>query len=182
MIITRAKLIQISPNVNKQRIDAFVKDFNQWHDEFGCSSPLQIVHFLAQVMQESVELRYTEEIASGAAYEWRHDLGNVYKGDGVRFKGRGFLQITGRANYQAYARSKWCNGDLVSHPEWLAKSPGNMKASLWFWWKSGCNALAANDDVKAVTKRINGGLNGYAQRQYYLRKAKRAFALELQQR
>lgn len=173
MRITESQIRRIAPNVSRANLPGFVADFNVWAAEFGVTTPLRVAHFLAQVLHESGELRYTEEIASGKAYEWRSDLGNVYKGDGVRFKGRGFLQITGRANYQAYARSKWCVGDLMSHPEWLAKSPGNTKSALWFWWKNGLNALADKDDVKAVTRRINGGLNGYAQRLYYYRRAKR---------
>lgn len=173
MKITESLIRQIAPNVSRVNLPGFVADFNRWSSEFGVTTPLRVAHFLAQVLHESGELRYTEEIASGKAYEWRSDLGNVYKGDGVRFKGRGYLQITGRANYQAYARSKWCVGDLMSHPEWLAKSPGATKSALWFWWRKGLNALADKDDVKAVTRRINGGLNGYAQRLYYYRRAKR---------
>ena len=173
MKLTESQIKQIAPNVSSANLPGFVADFNRWAAEFGVTTPLRVAHFLAQVLHESGELRYTEEIASGKAYEWRSDLGNVYKGDGVRFKGRGFLQITGRANYQAYARSKWCVGDLMSHPEWLAKSPGNTKSALWFWWKNGLNALADNDDLRAVTRKVNGGLNGYSQRAYYYRRARR---------
>lgn len=172
MKITESLIRQIAPNVSRANLPGFVADFNRWAAEFGVTTPLRVAHFLAQVLHESGELRYTEEIASGKAYEWRSDLGNVYKGDGVRFKGRGYLQITGRANYQAYARSKWCVGDLMSHPEWLAKSPGNTKSALWFWWKNGLNALADNDDLRAVTRRVNGGLNGYSQRADYYKLAR----------
>ena len=175
MTITREEILRICSGVYRKNLDSFVRDFNRWAAEFGVTTPLRAAHFIGQVLHESGCLRYTEEIASGQAYEWRQDLGNVYKGDGVKFKGRGYLQITGRANYQAYARSKWCVGDLMSHPEWLAKSPGNLKASLWFWWKSGLNTLADRDDSKAVTRKINGGLNGYAQRVDWTNKAKRSF-------
>ena len=173
MRITESQIRRIAPNVSKANLPSFVADFNKWAAEFGVTTPLRAAHFIGQVLHESGCLKYTEEIASGKAYEWRQDLGNVYKGDGVRFKGRGYLQITGRANYQAYARSKWCNGDLMSHPEWLAKSPGNLKSALWFWWKNNLNTLADRDDSKAVTRKINGGLNHLAQRQYWTRMAKK---------
>jgi putative chitinase len=61
----------------------------------------------------------------------------------------------------------------MSHPEWLAQSPGNVKASLWFWWKNNLNILADRDDCKAVTRKVNGGLNGYSQRAYWTRMAKK---------
>lgn len=175
MTITREEILRICSGVYRKNLDSFVRDFNRWAAEFGVTTPLRAAHFIGQVLHESGCLRYTEEIASGQAYEWRQDLGNVQKGDGKRFKGRGYLQITGRANYQAYAKSKWCNGDLMSHPEWLANSPGNVKASLWFWWKNNLNALADRDDSKAVTRKINGGLNGYEQRVDWTNKAKRSF-------
>lgn len=175
MTITREEILRICSGVYRKNLDSFVRDFNRWAAEFGVTTPLRAAHFIGQVLHESGCLKYTEEIASGRAYEWRQDLGNVYKGDGVRFKGRGYLQITGRANYQAYAKSKWCNGDLMSHPEWLAKSPGNVKASLWFWWKNNLNALADRDDCKAVTRKINGGLNGLKFRVDWTNKAKRSF-------
>ncbi len=67
-------------------------------NENGINTPLRRVHFFAQIGHESKELIYSEEIASGRAYEGRFDLGNTQPGDGVRFKGRGLIQITGRAN------------------------------------------------------------------------------------
>lgn len=177
MKITKSQLLRAVPMLNKARLDAFVESFNKYSDTFGINTPLRAVHYLAQVFHESYMLNYTEEIASGANYEGRKDLGNIHKGDGVRFKGRGFIQITGRANYQAYANSGYCVGDLMSHPEWLCESPGNQKASMWFWKTKGLNALADRDDVKAITKKVNGGYNGLANRQYYYRRFKTVFGL-----
>lgn len=173
MKITKSQLLRAVPNLYKDRLDDFVSSFNTWSAVFGINTPLRVVHYLSQVFHESGALRYTEEIASGSSYEGRKDLGNTERGDGVRFKGRGFLQITGRKNYQDYAKSPYCNGDLMSHPEWLSKSPGNQKASMYFWMKNGLNALADKDDVRAVTKRINGGYNGLSNREYYYRRFKR---------
>lgn len=173
MKINKPQLLRAVPNLYKARIDDFVKTFNEWSDTFGINTPLRAVHYLAQVFHESTALRYTEEIASGKAYEGREDLGNTQKGDGVKFKGRGFIQITGRANYQAYANSEYCVGDLMKHPEWLSKSPGNQKASMWFWKTKGLNELADKDDIRAITKKVNGGYNGLADRMFYYRRFKK---------
>jgi len=173
MRITKPQLLRAEPKLYQARLDEFVNSFNQWAETFGINTPLRIVHYLAQVFHESAALRYTEEIASGKAYEGRKDLGNTQKGDGVRFKGRGFIQVTGRKNYQDYNDSPYCVGDLMSHPEWLSKSPGNQKASMYFWMKNGLNELADKDDIKAVTKKVNGGYNGLANRMFYYRRFKK---------
>jgi len=185
MMITAAQILRAVPETNKARLEDFVKAFNEWSETFGLTTKARIVHFLAQCWHESACLRYTEEIASGRQYEGRRDLGNTQPGDGPRFKGRGYIQLTGRANYQAYARSGFCNGDLMAHPEWVAKSPGNVKASLWFWWRNKLSALADADDgaaigediVTRITRRVNGGTNGLAQRKYYYRRFRKEFGL-----
>lgn len=178
MKITAQQIRRACPNVYNARLDAFVRTLNQWGSLIaGLDTPLRIAHYLAQVMHESGQLRWTEELASGQAYEGRKDLGNTKKGDGVRFKGRGYLQTTGRANYQAYADSEYCVGDLMSHPEWLAQSPGDQKSSLFYWACNGLNRLADQDDIETVTRRINGGTNGLAQRKYFLRRFKKEFGL-----
>ena len=84
-------------------------------DDYGINTKLRISHFLAQIAHESAHFRTLEEYASGAAYEGRKDLGNVYKGDGRRYKGRGVIQLTGRANYRKYG--KILGIDLENHPE-----------------------------------------------------------------
>lgn len=173
MKITKAQVLRAVPAAYKLRLDEFVDSFNKYADLFEINTPLRAVHYLAQVFHESSALKYTEEIASGKAYEGRKDLGNTQKGDGVKFKGRGYIQITGRANYQAYANSGYCVGDLMKHPEWLSQSPGNQKASMWFWKTKGLNALADRDDIEAITKKVNGGYNGLSNRKYYYRRFKK---------
>jgi len=177
MTITEAQIRRIMPKAKDENVKAFVESFNKYSEQFGITTKIRAVHYIAQVAHETAELRYQEEIASGLQYEGRKDLGNIYPGDGQRFKGRGYLQTTGRANYQAYADSGFCNGDLMSHPEWLAKQPGCQKASMFFWLKNNLNKYADQDDVRTVSKRINGGWNGLAQRMYYWRVAKRVFCL-----
>ena len=172
MRITEQQIRRIMPNAMGERIKEFVKSFNEYNEQFGVNTPLRAAHYIAQVAHETGELKWLEEIASGQQYEGRKDLGNIMTGDGRKFKGRGYLMTTGRANYQSYKDSGFCVGDLMNHPEWLAKQPGCQKASMWFWLKKNLNKLADADDCRGVTRVINGGYNGYAQRAYYTRVAK----------
>ncbi|MEZ2347558.1 glycoside hydrolase family 19 protein [Terriglobus sp. RCC_193] len=132
---------------------------------------LRQAHFLAQAGHESAELHYTEEIASGAAYEGRKDLGNTQPGDGVRFKGRGLMQLTGRSNYAAFG--KFAGQDLLKHPELVANNPRlAVDVATWFWTKHDLNPLADADDIRAITHRVNGGENGLDDRKAKLVRAK----------
>lgn len=127
---------------------------------FGINTPLRVSHFLAQVAHESMTGRYMAEIASGRAYEGRKDLGNTQTGDGVRFKGRGLIQLTGRANYTAYSMALYGDLRAVHDPAMVAQLPDAALAAGWFWARNSINALADRDDVRAVTRRVNGGFNG----------------------
>lgn len=133
-------------------------------------TPLRLAHFMAQLAHESGSFRYMEEIASGAAYEGRADLGNTVAGDGKRFKGRGPIQITGRANYRTYGRA--IGIDIENHPEIAAVPSIGLHLALEYWKAKGLNALADADDVLAITRKINGGTNGLADRKAHLAKAK----------
>lgn len=169
MIVTSEQMEVIMPNA-KQRIGKFLPTINKWADHFGINTSLRMAHFLAQIAHESGELRYTKELASGKAYEGRKDLGNTQKGDGVRYKGRGLIQITGRANYKRYA--DYCGYDVVSNPELLEQVTGAVKSAMWYWQTHGLNELADKDKFVTITKRINGGTNGLESRRAYLAKAK----------
>lgn len=138
--------------------------------EFAISTPLRQAHFLAQLAHESDGFRTTVEYASGAAYEGRRDLGNTVTGDGKRFKGRGLIQLTGRANYESASRA--LGVDLIANPDEAARFPVAARAAGWFWSTRRLNALADKDDVRAITKRINGGFNGLEDRKGYLARAK----------
>jgi predicted chitinase len=132
--------------------------------KYGITSPLQRAHFLSQCAHESGDFKWREEFASGSAYEGRKDLGNTQPGDGVRFKGRGFVQITGRANYKQF--SKYCGEDLTANPVALA-SKYAADTATWFWQTRKLNAYAVDDSlasIKAITRRINGGFNGLQDR------------------
>jgi len=142
-------------------------------EEHEITTPLRRVHFLAQIGHESGELRFRAEIASGKAYEGRPDLGNTQPGDGPRFKGRGLIQLTGRANYSEYGRSIGRKEELLAHPELVETDPVLcVDVAGWFWNRNKLNAFADADDLKTITKRINGGLNGLEDRERLLIRAK----------
>ena len=123
---------------------------------------LRFTHFLAQLAHESGNFKYMEEIASGAAYEGRKDLGNTQAGDGKRYKGRGPIQLTGRANYRRYGQQLGI--DFENNPEIVAIPSVGLLVACKFWSDNGLNELADKDDVLSITKRINGGTNGLQDR------------------
>lgn len=128
----------------------------------------RLAHFLAQLSHESGGFRYMEEIASGAAYEGREDLGNTQPGDGKRYKGRGPIQLTGRANYRRYGRRLGI--DLERNPELAAIPSIGLRTALEYWNVNNLNELADRDDIRGITRKINGGFNGLSDRQAYLNK------------
>ena len=125
--------------------------------------------FMAQIAHESDGFRTTREYASGEAYEGRRDLGNVEPGDGVKFRGRGLIQLTGRHNYEVF--SKILGKPLYELPETVEHFPLALEVSCLFWKLKDLNKWADKGDFETITKRINGGLNGYDQRLEYLDKA-----------
>ena len=139
--------------------------------EFGLTTPLRQAHFLAQLCHESGSFNYLEEIASGEDYEGRDDLGNVEAGDGVRFKGRGLIQITGRTNYGTCGKA--LGVDLIKNPERLSAPDLACRCAGWFWNTRNLSDFADRDDFDTITFRINGGDNGYYDRLHYLNIAKR---------
>ncbi len=135
--------------------------------EYGITTPARQAAFLAQIGHESGGLHYTTEIwgptAAQSRYEGRKDLGNTQAGDGFRFRGRGLIQTTGRANYLATGAA--LGVDLIAQPERLAEPALAARSAAWYWHQHGLNALADMGDFELITRRINGGLNGYAERQ-----------------
>jgi putative chitinase len=168
---TKEKLSVVMPQAVPRRIDSFFDPLVAGMKSHAITSSLRIAHFIAQLAHESASFRYTEELADGSAYEGRVDLGNTQPGDGRRFKGRGLIQLTGRANYAAY--SKATGIDYVAKPHLVASDPFvAVDVACWFWSSKGLNKLADKDDVRAVTKRINGGFNGIDDRIDYLTRGK----------
>jgi putative chitinase len=139
-------------------------------DGYSINTYLRIAHFLAQTCHESAGFRTTEEFASGDAYEGRKDLGNTKPGDGRRFKGRGLIQLTGRANYREMSAT--LGMPLEQNPELAGDPVVSLKIACEYWKSRKINADADRDDIVSETKKINGGTNGLADRSQYVTKAK----------
>jgi putative chitinase len=159
-------------------VQRFYDPLSQCMSQHGITTALRRAHFLAQVCHESGQLRYTEEIASGVAYEGRLDLGNTQQGAGVRFKGRGLIQLTGRANYEAFGRALGRTFNTDSTAPRLSADPFlAARTAGWFWDTRRLNQLADANQLQTITRRINGGLNGLADRTMLYNRARCAFGL-----
>ena len=144
--------------------------------KYGITTPLRLAHFFSQIAHESGGFKYLVELGGKSyfdKYEGRKDLGNTQKGDGYKFKGRGYIQVTGRANYSEI--SKDLKIDFINNPELLEQEVNAMVSALWFWNKRKLNQFADLDDIKTITKKINGGYNGLKERQEYLTQYKKIF-------
>lgn len=207
MKITEPMMRRIAPNINREEVKNFVAVFNEWAEKFDINTPMRTAMFIANVLHESACLNHFEENLNYSAdalmrvwpkrfdkakaeayarnpkkianYVYANRMGNgdEASGDGWRYRGRGAIQLTGKNNVKAYAESSYCVGDLMAHPEWLAKSPGAYKSAMWFWKANGLNLICERGDMTLVCQRINGGLNGLADRSFYFRKLKKEFGL-----
>lgn len=162
VLISKEQLQAIYKEAPASLIEEFIEPLNQTLEKYQIDTPVRCQMFLAQIGHESAELRYLEELASGEAYEGRHDLGNTEVGDGVKYKGRGLIQITGRNNYVLCSLA--LDLPLLEKPELLAlPGPGTL-SSGWYWNNNNLNSYCDKNDFIGLTKHINGGLNGYDNR------------------
>lgn len=167
MLISEKQLRAMFPAAGT-RLDAHLPFIGPAMQAAKIDTPARIAAFLAQLAHESGEYRYMEELADGSAYEGRNDLGNVFPGDGVKFKGHGPIQITGRANHKACGDALGL--DLQADPRLLTKPEHGTASACWFWNSRNLSPLADVGWFKTITRRINGGYNGLADRvQYYAR-------------
>jgi putative chitinase len=134
--------------------------------DFEINTPARMAAFLAQAGHESGGLKWLTELwgptDAQARYENRADLGNHDEGDGFKYRGRGLIQITGRANYQK--ASDAFATDFVGNPDQLAEPEYAVRSAMWFWQSHGLNELADAGDFEKCTRIINGGLNGESER------------------
>lgn len=175
--ITEELIWKLFPAVNPNRgrankaanIKGFVYTFNKYADYFGIDTILEVCHFLAQIAKESDQWNAFREYASGAAYEGRKDLGNIFKGDGVRFAGRGPIQTTGRANTTIAGRNIYklpyltANEKLLFQNDGILKKPELLEDPVWgtlaafiFWTDKDLNSLCRPDNENVTIKRFNG--------------------------
>lgn len=177
MPITAQQLLQILPNAGRNA-GVFVPVLNTAMNRHGIVSVARAAAFIAQIGHESGQLRWVREIwgptAQQAGYEGRADLGNTVKGDGSKYRGRGLIQVTGRANYAACGEALGL--DLIDKPELLELPQHAAMSAAWFWATRGLNTLADQGEFVKITRRINGGTNGLADRQALYEKALKVLA------
>jgi len=177
MSITQQQLLQILPNAG-QVAGVFVPVLNAAMVRYQIIGPKRVAAFIAQIGHESGQLKYVREIwgptAAQAKYEGRKDLGNTVAGDGSKYRGRGLIQITGRANYMACGEA--LSLDLIKQPELLEKPQHACLSAAWFWASKGLNTLADAGQFDKITQRINGGQNGAADRQTLYARALKVLA------
>ena len=192
--MTLDQLIKIMPNA-RAKAGIFLPALNAAMLEFGINTPARQASFLAQLAHESGQLLYVRELWGPTPAQVRYerdftaawppkvrtdrnqlpfDLGNSQAGDGSRFRGRGLIQITGRTNYAACSRALGL--DLLTKPEMLEQNVNACRSAGWFWQSRGLNALADAGDQAAVTRRVNGGTNGLAERLAFFKVAQKVLA------
>lgn len=162
---------------NTELVDTIADGLVKYGSKFGLDRRSRQAHFVAQVAHESGRFRFNQEIwgptTAQQRYEGRRDLGNTQRGDGYRFRGRGPIQLTGRANYRSF--TKWCRAnigdapDFEREPDAVAEPPWNFLAAVAYWdafnpTGRSLNVYADQNNIEAVTRKINGGLNGFKDR------------------
>jgi predicted chitinase len=182
-MLTESQLQQIVPRLQPPKLALYLPHLNRAMQRHGVDTMLRTAAFVAQLAHESSEFRFMEEIWGPIPAQLRYEppsslaarLGNTEPGDGQRFKGRGPIQITGRFNYRKYG--ELLDIDLVAAPERAAAPELAFETAGMFWRSNGLNELADAQDFVAMTRRINGGVNGLEDRQRYYARAKVVLAV-----
>ena len=181
MSITQQQLQQILPNAG-QTAGVFVPVLNTAMVRFQIVGTKRIAAFIAQIGHESGQFRYVRELGNDQ-YLSKYDTGSLAKrlgntpeadGDGQKYRGRGLIQITGRANYMTCGEALAL--DLINQPELLEKPQHACMSAAWFWASRGLNTLADAGQFDTITRRINGGQNGAADRQALYARALKVLA------
>lgn len=183
MPITTQQLLQILPSAGP-KAGVFASALNLAMDRFQINTTLRMAAFIAQVGHESGQFRYVRELG-GDQYLSKYDTGPLAKrlgntpeadGDGQKYRGRGLIQITGHDNYLACSKALFGDDRLLRTPELLEQAEWACKSAAWFWNSRNLNALADVGDMNGITRRINGGMNGLAERLEFYDRAKKVLA------
>jgi len=173
-MLTPNTLMKIAPSITSGLSVLYCPFINSAMDEFEINTRLRQAAFIAQIAHETGGLRYMREIwgptEAQLSYEGRQSLGNIRTGDGKRYRGRGAIQLTGRTNYQKYG--DLLGLDLINDPELACTKEVAFRIAGCFWKTHGLNELADTELFKSITKRINGGINGYNDRLAYYNRAR----------
>lgn len=161
-------------NANHPNVKSVAISLNQYGAGLGLNQPHRFAQYAAQIGHESGRFKFDVEVwgptAAQERYDIRTDLGNTPErdGDGYLYRGRTGIQITGKSNYQQFY--EWCKRkgfnppDFVKNPDLVNTDPWEGLAPLWYWDTRNLNHYADRGDNENITRRINGGLNGYADR------------------
>ncbi|MBD1911577.1 MULTISPECIES: glycoside hydrolase family 19 protein [unclassified Leptolyngbya] len=168
----------IGSTQHSDRVNAMMPGINVTLKRFNINTPLRMAHFFGQILHESGGFRWLRELWGPTDAQTRYEppsrlaqnLGNTQAGDGKRYMGRGVIQLTGRANYAQF--SKAMGVDFLSNPDLVASPQYAVTAAGWFWDTRNINKAADQDDLLKVTRQVNGGKNGLADREKYLKRAK----------
>lgn len=178
MAITEKQLLQILPLAGRTA-GVFIPGLNATMGKYGIVTRLRMAAFIAQIGHESGQLRYVRELG-GDQYLAKYDTGRLAQrlgntpeadGDGQKYRGRGLIQVTGRANYEACSQALFGDSRLLSTPELLEHPVYASMSAGWYWQKTGLNSLADKCDFLTITKKINGGTNGLEERQALYKRA-----------
>jgi putative chitinase len=178
-LLTATQLGEITSALTSANLTLYAQCLSDACTQFGITNPVVLAMFLGQIMHESGGGIWLTELASGEEYQGRADLGNTAPGSGVKYKGRGFIQITGLFNYEAVTKA--LGHDFVNNPEDLAQPQWAALSAAWYWNSHGLTGTAQPgtlDAFVACTKVINGGTNGEADREMYWGKAKTALGVK----
>lgn len=187
-VVSREHLSAIA-GLSTPLMPALAEWLNKTCPAYEIDTPREYAHFLAQACHETDHFKTLKEYASGNAYENRKDLGNTQKGDGVRFKGRGIFQTTGRANYQQLGVIKGKRDLFIRNPELLEQPEYAVWSACEYWKTRNLNDIANHADSDILKKKykgaiidvspvefisitINGGYNGMEERKKFYARAK----------
>jgi len=173
LAVTGERLLRLAPAGRAGIVEGIAQRFDALARQHDVDTRLRLCHFLAQAAHETDGFRTLAEYGGPSyflRYEGRQDLGNVQAGYGIRYHGRGIFQLTGRANYRRFGRIVGI--DLEAEPERAGEPAISLAVAFAYWRERAINPAADADDVAAVTRLINGGRNGLAERTRYLEKAK----------
>ena len=154
--------------------DDEVRELNRCLEKYSITTPLRLRHFLSQTAHESGGGKWKKELSDGWYLEGRTDIGNTEPGDGPKYKGAGYIQLTGRANYQAFSNWKKTDTRIMDIGcDHVADVYPFTSAGFW-WVNNNMNELCdTNPSVEQVTLRVNGGYNGLEDRKYYYGRCER---------
>src|SRR5687767_7035415 len=146
MLLTVNQLEEASPYTGIKRIELILPNLNYTLGKYQINTNLRIAHFLSQIVVESNYFRYIQELESGERYEGSESLGNLQKGDGRRFVGRGYLKIVGRKAYEEYKKTSGV--DVISYPHYVTTPRVAMDIAGWIWSSKLLNTLADKNSIE----------------------------------